>query len=113
MMTAGDERVTTDEEGIGALASKVGEGRDDLVLALRTWICSPMARAASCTSRNMISQAAPVSRCRQARPPWRCCRRRAWDHRLRGAMGAGWAAAAAGSAAGGLAGAPVLRASRL
>src|SRR6516165_6879608 len=29
-----------------------------LVLALRTWICSPMARAASCTSRNVVSAVA-------------------------------------------------------
>ena len=33
-----------------------------IVLALSTWICSPMARAASCTSRNVVSATRRIGR---------------------------------------------------
>ena len=52
-----EERVCANEERIGPLAHKSCESRIDLalVLALRTWICSPMARAAGSTSLNVVS----------------------------------------------------------
>ena len=43
-------------ECIGALVCKGGERHDlAIVVAFRIWICSPIAGAASCTSRNEVS----------------------------------------------------------
>src|SRR5262249_13760139 len=51
------EGIAADEEGVGSLARKSREDPIDplLVLALKTWTCSPMARAAGSTSFNVIS----------------------------------------------------------
>ena len=51
-----EEGVAADEEGVGPLAHKSREYRFDLMLALalRIWICSPIARAAGSTSLNIV-----------------------------------------------------------
>ena len=60
---AGEEGVAGDEEGVGPLARKCCEGRIDLavVLALKTWIRSPMARAAASTSLTVVSAFAALA----------------------------------------------------
>ena len=61
---AGEEGVGADEEGVGPLAHKVAKAASisRLVLALRTWICSPMARAAASTSLNVVSVLRSIGR---------------------------------------------------
>ena len=54
---AGEKGVGCRRKGVGPLAHKVAKAASisRLVLALRTWICSPMARAAGSTSLNVDS----------------------------------------------------------
>src|SRR5262249_5359116 len=54
---ADEKSILANEEGVRPLAPKSCEGCIDLrlVLALSTWSCNPMARAADCTSLNVAS----------------------------------------------------------
>ncbi len=55
--TANEKPIWSDKEGIGMLARKTSERRINLAIveALTISICTPMAWAASCTSRNAAS----------------------------------------------------------
>src|SRR5262245_25859937 len=58
---AGEERRRADEESIQPFARNRCKGCVDLVLALRTWTCSPMARAAGSSWRNVASVACTLA----------------------------------------------------